>query len=497
MKTINFFTHQCRHNATSAQSVFSVTEISLGLDKITVTIVAIFGLLSTIGVSSAADHFWQQPQSHSVSKQAQASLFGDHDFSASLASDTLRELDGKQSSYSEVSLTQYFSDQSALTFEYAGANDDRNVVLGFTHNDLSVSYLQGSGEDYSSLGGDYMGVDPYLFHGGIKQNFDVQGFALDYGFGRFGHMQYGQATIIANDLEDRRARYMEWSNESLFLRATRFTRGADDIGAGFDVGFAFANKLVAVQALQMENNRSMQRIRLQFEGSKNRQYWMDLSAHQNPLFKANDDYRLMFNFKAVLGTKHLASYQNDEVVEKSAGNGAAIEDEGGTTKKNKSGRGWKRALFIGAGVAAAAGLSSSGSKSQDSSARFRAKNEAARQVLNGINPTSIRENREYGGWVFINRDGSFASTAPVPGEATSVRLPDPALVIPVGSNITASYHTHAAFDPKFDNENFSETDLSANRDNSIDGYLGTPAGQFKIHDVETDVVTTLGTIATQ
>ena len=118
-------------------------------------------------------------------------------------------------------------------------------------------------------------------------------------------------------------------------------------------------------------------------------------------------------------------------------------------------------------------------------------------VFNGVNPNSVRENREYGGWVFLNPDGSYSSTAPVAGEAASVNLPSLSVIIPRGSVASATYHTHGAFDPRFDNENFSPTDLRTDRELGVDGYLATPGGQFKYHNVEDGSVVTLGTIATE
>jgi len=69
-------------------------------------------------------------------------------------------------------------------------------------------------------------------------------------------------------------------------------------------------------------------------------------------------------------------------------------------------------------------------------------------------------------------------------------------VIPAGGRATATYHTHAAFDPRFDNENFSPQDLESDRQLGVDGYLGTPGGQFKFHNVTTGAIQTLGRLAT-
>ena len=466
----------------------------------------LFGLLMLIGLlvlpAQAADNFWQLPASQTQTRQSDHPLIGDNNFSASLFTSKQIDLEGKYTEQSAISLTQNLSDISSLNFEYADTRDERNFMFGYTNNNLSVSVMNGSGEDYARLSGNYSDLDPYLFHGGVNQDFKTSGYALDYDFGRFGHTQFGQATLTADHLLNRRARYFEWSNSKMFARATQFTRGGDNIGSGLDIGYAFGarqDKLLALQSMQLDQGRSMQRIRFQFNGKKNRQYWFDVAAHHNPLFESNDDYRLMFSFKTVLGSG-FTSYQNDEVSSSDDGSSEdqAIEDENGNAgdaKKKKSGKGWKRAVFIGLGVGAAAGLSSSGSETQDTNTRAQKQNDAAFDVLNAVNPQSVRVNREFGGWIFINPDGSFSSTTPVRGDFRSVQLPNPSEVVPNGSRVTAAYHTHAAFDPNFDNENFSPTDLDLDRDNDIDGYLGTPAGQLKFHDITDDSVTTIAQIA--
>ena len=135
--------------------------------------------------------------------------------------------------------------------------------------------------------------------------------------------------------------------------------------------------------------------------------------------------------------------------------------------------------------------SSSGDDDRDDNTmRFSQQNDAAFDVLNRVNPLSVAENREYGGFVVINPDGSYSPTDTVTGDATSVSIPFS--LVPAGSTATASVHTHAAFDPRFDNENFSNTDLESDRNSMLDGYLATPGGQFKYHNVETGQITTLG-----
>jgi len=451
-------------------------------------------LLAVFHMSSlhASESFWQSPQSQTYRVSNAAN---DNGLEGSLLNAYLTELDGRRTEQTTLALSQNFGANSSLSFEYANAHEQRNLAFGITQGSLSVSYMAGSGEDYARISGDYTGIGPYLFHAGYKQKYQSSGFALDYDTGRLGRVQYGEAEVVSNGLLDRKSRYLEWSNSRFFARSSRFERDSQHIGKGFDFGVALgsnADRYVALQLMDLEDDKRMQRIRLQFNGRQSRQYWLDLSAHQNPLYQAGDDYQMMINFKTLLGRGRAFNHYSDE-----AGSGEAVPDMDPQATNKKTAKGWKRAAFIGAGAAAAAALSSSGSETQDQVTRFRTQTEAAFNVLNEVNPRSISLNTEFGGWVFINADGSYTSTAPAQGDESSVMLPALSLAIPPGAKATATYHTHAAFDPRFDNENFSPQDLENDREVGVDGYLATPGGQFKFHDVTAGTVTTIGTVATQ
>ena len=138
-------------------------------------------------------------------------------------------------------------------------------------------------------------------------------------------------------------------------------------------------------------------------------------------------------------------------------------------------------------------MATSGSDDTDDQLRFSNQHEAARNVLNAINPTSVAQNLEYGGWVYRNSDRTFSATEPIKGTVDRVNIGSPTNV-PSGY-ATASYHTHGAYDPKYDSENFSYMDITMNNNWEVDGYLGTPAGYYKYHHYLTGVISTLGTIA--
>ena len=103
---------------------------------------------------------------------------------------------------------------------------------------------------------------------------------------------------------------------------------------------------------------------------------------------------------------------------------------------------------------------------------FRSEMEAAGDAINFINPTSINQNREYGGHIIQNANGTFAATMPIRGGPAGVQIGNP----PRGA--TADYHTHGAFDPNYNNEDFSLGDFRDNARSGLNGYLGTPNGSI-------------------
>ena len=113
--------------------------------------------------------------------------------------------------------------------------------------------------------------------------------------------------------------------------------------------------------------------------------------------------------------------------------------------------------------------------------------ELIRRIFAEIQPVSIREKREYCGYVGINAQGSIAYSKPVPGEAGSC-LPDDPVNLSV---ITASYHTHGNFSPDYWNEVPSVDDVEGDIDEGIDGYVATPGGRLWYIDSEARMMSQL------
>ncbi len=101
-------------------------------------------------------------------------------------------------------------------------------------------------------------------------------------------------------------------------------------------------------------------------------------------------------------------------------------------------------------------------------------------VLNEINPQSVSEDCEYGGFIYRTVAGEYLSTSPQKGTMNMIQI---MADYPRSSVPVASYHTHAG-PPKagYQVEDFSPTDLRTDIAEMINGYLGTPLGQFKRHD---------------
>ena len=93
--------------------------------------------------------------------------------------------------------------------------------------------------------------------------------------------------------------------------------------------------------------------------------------------------------------------------------------------------------------------------------------------------------------IYRNSDGFYLFTGPIAGDHDSVQPMD--ALAPNGANVTAYYHTHGAYDPEYDSENFSdingiEGDIPLAIFDEIDAYLATPKGKIKYYNYANDVI---------
>ena len=105
----------------------------------------------------------------------------------------------------------------------------------------------------------------------------------------------------------------------------------------------------------------------------------------------------------------------------------------------------------------------------------------AKNLLNGLQPISIAESREYCGYIFETATGALAATAPRSGREEFCDLPPP------DDNVLASYHTHGSFSEVYDNEVPSLDDVNSDFDAGIDGYISTPGGRLWLIDYDAQI----------
>lgn len=378
--------------------------------------------------------------------------------------------------YSEVNLNRNF-EYGVLHIINATHENERLNQLGFSTGGLRFDVFTGYGDTTSKIRSQFSSVDPYHFHGGIKQKFEYSGFTVSQKLSNTIRINFAQAKINSHNLEEREVVSMGVSGRAFDLSLIEVDRGGIPVGSAFSMSTNYRGHNFGLNYLKNNNGANYRSFNYS-RTHKGKTYSVELRNTENPLFSEKNENRIVFSLGYDFGkgsSRFYATEEDSEEQEKQGGNKSKYLIAGG---------------IIGAGVAV-----SSGSSSSDDILRLASQNAAAKNVLNEINPVSVAQNREHGGYVFRNADGSFSSTFPVAGGVASVLLPDPGSVVPSGSIVSATYHTHAGPDPRFDNENFSPTDISSDQDFGLDGYLGTPAGAFKFHNVTTGAIVTLGTIA--
>jgi len=135
---------------------------------------------------------------------------------------------------------------------------------------------------------------------------------------------------------------------------------------------------------------------------------------------------------------------------------------------------------------------------------FQTLTDAAIAAMRRFNIESIRRNREYAGSICEHPDGRLIYTIPNEADGSigdnDSSTPCPC---PTGTTRVGTYHTHAAYDPRYDSEIFSRADrINANNrslatGNSVPSFVATPTGRIRrfdpamIRDSTRERVTTL------
>lgn len=98
--------------------------------------------------------------------------------------------------------------------------------------------------------------------------------------------------------------------------------------------------------------------------------------------------------------------------------------------------------------------------------------------LNAVQEASFKFDREYCGFIGLNRDGILTATQARQGDIGGCRLKRK----PWRFKALASYHTHGAFNRRADTEVPSVSDLKHDFKQRINGYIATPGGRVWFND---------------
>jgi hypothetical protein len=452
-----------------------------------------FCLLLCLSTSLASAPVLAQPGSTTFdTAQTTITHFGDGTHAAGtltvLRHNNRHRLSDNQTDDRDTTLFSYSQLLGDNSWHVAGmrGSELQNLNLGVTFGATTLTLANGKGSERA-----WHATSAFGIHGAFKTGFNPAAYrysqvGLDHRLGSQLNLRAGSINL---DLDGRLnpdayyagLSYHGWSGNYLHIARNGLT-----LGEGLQLAYENGPWQLSYRGYRNFNDFSLHGLQLAFRHQRNDLLTLNLHSGTSPFNGARDN-RVLLAFSTRWGRgASLASH---------AAAGPQPTPEDGTA--SPAGRPqFNKAVLIGgaaAVVVAAAGSSSGGG--DGGSSGFATQHQAARNVLNTVNPISVKQNREHGGWVYQLRDNSFASTAPVAGSVASVDIGDPRSSVPGSTTATASYHTHGGPDPRYDNEHFSPTDIATDLAQRVDGYLGTPAGTFQYHNYRTGNISTLGRIA--
>ena len=376
---------------------------------------------------------------------------------------------------------------AAGSFTEAESHYQAGIALGRFFLAGSTGY----GTAFSRLGGDQADLDPWFFHGGSRAKFDFSGASLGFSLTDRTRLDFGSWQLDSTGLETRRANLFGFDHQSgltnFGARVYDIDRGGESIARALQLSASVRNTGIGFRDFHHANGARLTELHLRYNGFKKANIGLSVRQKSNPLFLATEDTQIMFSVSGRMGGRTGSIF---------AANGSTgAEDEAEEEDPERQSRRVRNSVLIGAGVVAGIAVASSGSDSTDDAQRFPREAGAAFGVAGSINPTCIRENREYGSWIYRNTDGTFSYLPVRRGDTASVNLGSPNEA-PSGTVVTAAYHCHGGPDPRYINEEFSPQDIRSANFFNVNGYLSTPGGQLRKYDIRTRNITRIGTVPT-
>ncbi len=104
-------------------------------------------------------------------------------------------------------------------------------------------------------------------------------------------------------------------------------------------------------------------------------------------------------------------------------------------------------------------------------------------ILSDLQRRSFAENREFCGYIGLDRRGALMATPVAAGSEASCTHP----FVPPDMILLASFHTHGTYSPWYASEWPTTQDMATDASDRIDGYISTPGG--RLWHVDTDTMT--------
>ncbi len=362
-------------------------------------------------------------------------------------------------------------------------DSESHYQTGLSVGPVMISASTGYGTGFSRLGGDQSDLDPWFFHGGSNVRFDFSGAAVGFSLNQQTSLNAGSWRVESDGLDTRKAQFVgvdrSQGSMNFGARVYSFSRGDEAMAQAVQLSAFGRLGGLGFRDFHHASGARIQELNLTYTGSKKATIGLSLSERTNPLFRASEDTRVMLSFSGKLGNR---------------GSIFSVSDTDSTdAEPDRQSNRVRNSVLIGLGVVAGAVVASSGDDKQDEAARFPREEGAAFGVARSINPTCVRENREYGTWIYRNQDGTYSYLPLRQGDIDSVILGSP-YDVPSGTRTTASYHCHGGPDPRYVNEEFSPQDIRVNQSVGVNGYLSTPAGSLQKYDIRTGNISRIGSV---
>lgn len=362
----------------------------------------------------------------------------------------------------------YAGDNSALHFTNTQGTTFGKQGLGFTLGNTTIGVLNGFGNAYSSADRKELTLGSNFFHGEPFREYGYTGYSLSHTFTPGVDLFAGQTNIYSDGVDSRDVSHFGFSTDRISGTYYTVDSGGDNAGEGLDLRLRFSNAELGYQNLESTNDARIQRYAISFAGNKADSIGFSYEQGDNPLYTDAEEKRYMVTYRKPFGRK---------TRDYSPGTELTYVEQANAAFRQSASRG-------GDAVLAATRVSSG---QNDRVKRYPGPHWTAYQALSQINPRSVRENVEFGGAVYRNGDGTYSHTGYVRGTIDSVAF-NPYAITPEGKRTVAAFHTHGAYDPRYDNEHFSPADIRFQNYYQLDGYLATPAGRWWWYDYETDQI---------